>query len=217
MICSKMSKDELMALHLKAIRLSEMPASGPGGVVVLSADEKALHVRLRESVLAWASALVVLLVFASLVDAGPFRRGRRNYEPRVQPTVSVAVDVVSASADPYLSNFPLAKEVSADDALDEVNAQRRARGLRPFIKDDGLTLAARACAKFRADRGMHGHTSNDFVFLPPGASATAAGAEGDGWTVGMGWGTCCMYDDYTYAGAGVEVRGNLRFMHLFVR
>src|SRR5205823_3123448 len=57
------------------------------------------------------------------------------------------------------------------DGLDEVNAKRAARGLPSFIRDEGLTRAARACAAFRAEHGLFGHTSNDFTFLPSGTSA----------------------------------------------
>ena len=50
-----------------------------------------------------------------------------------------------------------------------------ARGLRPFIRDEGLTQAARACAAFRARSLLFGHTGNDFAFVPAGTSASSAG------------------------------------------
>lgn len=102
------------------------------------------------------------------------------------------------------------------DALAEVNAARQARGLRPYQNDPQLAQAALACARERARAGIHGHLASDFVHLPAGARADAAGcgALEDNW----GWGSCCTYDDYSHAGAawvrGVDGR---RYMHLFVR
>jgi hypothetical protein len=105
---------------------------------------------------------------------------------------------------------------SRDDALAEVNALRTARGLRPFIKDDNLTLAARTAAAHRARNLCPGHTSNDFACLPAGCSAAAAGCAA--WYPSEGWGSCCTYDNYTYAGAAWAIgRDGKRYMHLFVR
>jgi hypothetical protein len=102
------------------------------------------------------------------------------------------------------------------DALAEVNAARAARGLRPFIKDDQLTAGALNVADFRAERLMAGHTSNDFAGLPAGGMATAAGCAA--WEPSFGWGACCTYENYTYAGAAWAVgRDGRRYMHLFVR
>jgi hypothetical protein len=102
------------------------------------------------------------------------------------------------------------------EALNEVNEARAARGLGPYIRDDNLTSAATACAEFRADRLMAGHTSNDFAVLPPGSSAASAGCAA--WEPDFGWGSCCTYDGYTYAGAAYATgRDGRRYMHLFVR
>lgn len=108
-------------------------------------------------------------------------------------------------------------ETGSNDALDEVNAYRAKRGMPPFQHDAQLTEAALKAAKQRASRGIHGHLpESDFTCLPPGAKADAAGcgALEDSW----GWGTCCMDDHYSHAGAA-WVRGpdGLRYMHLFVR
>lgn len=104
-----------------------------------------------------------------------------------------------------------------DDALTEVNEYRARRGLPAFLPDPLLNQAAKACAKQRAARGIHGHLpESDFSYLPSGGNASSAGcgALEDSW----GWGTCCMNDNYTYAGAawyrGADGR---RYMHLFVR
>ena len=104
----------------------------------------------------------------------------------------------------------------SDDALDEVNAYRAKRGLPPFKHDAQLTIAAKRAAETRAKALWDGHLSNDFACLPSGATADAAGcgALEDSW----GWGTCCMDDNYSHAGAA-WVRGSdgKRYMHLFVR
>jgi hypothetical protein len=102
------------------------------------------------------------------------------------------------------------------DGLNEVNAQRAARGLRPFIRDEGLAQAARACAQFRAAHGLFGHTANDFAFVPAGTFATSAGCAA--YPASDGWMSCCVYDNYTYGGAAwVTGRDGRRYMHLFVR
>lgn len=102
------------------------------------------------------------------------------------------------------------------DALSEVNAKRAARGLRPFLRDEGLTRAATGAAQFRAERGLFGHTSNDFSFVPPGTSASSAGCAA--YPASYGWMSCCVYDNYTYGGAAyVTGRDGKRYMHLFVR
>jgi hypothetical protein len=109
------------------------------------------------------------------------------------------------------------------DAMDELNAQRARRGIRPFIRDDGLTIAAATCALHRAMNRIAGHSSNDFGFLPAGASADSAGC--GAWAVGTvttdGWtfGTCCADStEYRYAGAAwVLGQDGRRYMHLFLR
>jgi hypothetical protein len=102
------------------------------------------------------------------------------------------------------------------DALPEVNAARSQRGLRPFLPDPLLQQAAYTCAKIRATNRIEAHLSSDFAYLPAGSSASAAGcgALEPSW----GWGTCCTYDNYTYAGAAwVMGTDGKRYMHLFVR
>ena len=105
---------------------------------------------------------------------------------------------------------------SAQQVLDEVNQARAARGLRPYMLDPGLAQAATACAIYRARHGMEGHTPNDFSFIPPGTFARAGGCAA--WPTGMGWGSCCTYDNYQFAGAGFCVGPDgKRYMQLFVR
>lgn len=108
------------------------------------------------------------------------------------------------------------KLTGTHDALAEVNAARARKGLRPFIADPQLTRGARACAKARAQRLIEGHTANDFSYLPSGASAQAAGCAA--WPQGAGWGACCTYENWTYAGAAWAIGSDgRRYMHLFVR
>jgi hypothetical protein len=105
---------------------------------------------------------------------------------------------------------------AGEDALAEVNAARAARGLKPFIKDADLTAGAINLADYRAARLLAGHTSNDFAGLPVGCTATAAGCAA--WEPSWGWGSCCSYENHTYAGAAWAMgRDGRRYMHLFVK
>lgn len=109
------------------------------------------------------------------------------------------------------------------EALDLVNAKRAARGLKPYERDDGLTLGAMACAQYRADRLYASHVSQyrgesktDFSFLPPGCRADAGGCAA--YPPELTFGACAMYDDYKTAGAAYVVgRDGLRYCELFVR
>lgn len=161
------------------------------------------------------SFLIVLVSLVMLVDvqAGPPRRYRNRTQPQVvqyqQPTT-----IVSATPAPVASTKSL---TGSDDALDEVNAERAKRGLRPFINDPLLNKAAQAAARQRAARHIHGHLpESDFSYLPDGGRASSAGcgALEPSW----GWGTCCTYDSYTYCGAAwVMGDDGRRYMHVFVR
>lgn len=111
---------------------------------------------------------------------------------------------------------PIAAKESKSDgsALADLNRQRAARGLKPYIEDPALTQAAEAAAQYRAARGIAGHC-NDFSFLPTGVRATAAGCAAN--DAHYGFMACCCWENYTYAGAAwVNVGGRL-FCHLFVR
>lgn len=52
----------------------------------------------------------------------------------------------------------------AIEALDEVNALRKAKGMKPFLRDDQLTEGAKAVASYRAERLCRKHTRSDFAF-----------------------------------------------------
>lgn len=104
----------------------------------------------------------------------------------------------------------------ATDALDEVNAVRAKAGLHPYRRDKNLTIAAKRAAAYRADRLIAGHCNNDFSFLPQGSHAQAAGCAA--WEPRMGWGSCCTYERWRYAGAAWKKgRDGRRYMHIFVR
>src|SRR5438874_4739618 len=60
-----------------------------------------------------------------------------GYAPAVTPAVTAAG---------VPGTGPAPAGGSDGDGLGEVNAKRAARGLRPFVRDEGLTQAARACA-----------------------------------------------------------------------
>ena len=106
--------------------------------------------------------------------------------------------------------------VSAPDALAQVNALRAARGLSPYEHDPQLHEAAKACAAHRARYRIAGHTANDFAFLPAGASAPSSGCAA--WPKGSGFGSCCIYDGYRYAGAATVLgTDGIEYHHIFVR
>ena len=172
-------------------------------------------------------ALFALLAVSEVVvQAGPPRRYRQwQSAPMVtesMPTQQSQVTTVQyvdpsapVSSSPTTTNSATA--TGSDDALNEVNAARAQRGLKPFLPDPLLNQAAQACAKQRGARLINGHLpESDFKYLPAGANASAAGcgALEPSW----GWGTCCTYDNYTYAGAAwVMGADGKRYMHLFVR
>jgi len=168
-------------------------------------------------------ALALLTALTSGSDAGPFRRRSQpsspapSYQPAPAYQSAPAAPVTSVSySSPLSATDPVAASAGVGDELDEVNALRARRGLRPFLRDEGLTAGAQACAAARAARGQFGHTANDFAFLPPGASARAAGCAA--YPASYGWMSCCVYDGGTYAGAAaVTGADGRRYMHLFVR
>lgn len=160
---------------------------------------------------AWMLSLSLLLTITCESDAGG-RRSRRFQQQSWQHAASLVMVQYDAPA----ASAATSTATRSDDALDEVNATRAQRGLKPFVRDEQLTVAAREAAKQRAARLLAGHLESDFACLPDGASATAAGCAA--WEPSWGWGACCTYDNYTYAGAAwVMGRDGRRYMHLFVR
>jgi hypothetical protein len=156
-------------------------------------------------------ALFALSAVAVDAEAGPFRR---RVQPAYSPPSYAAPVTHTSNYTP--STDAAAPTAGAGDGLDEVNARRAARGLRPYVRDDALTQAAKACAAFRAERGLFGHTSNDFAFLPPGATAASAGCAA--YPPSHGWMSCCVEENYTYAGAAyVTGADGRRYMQLYVR
>ena len=172
--------------------------------------------------------VVFILTMQTVADAGLFRRSVRVSNATKSNAVSMPAQVAysvqagatvqtaqhSTTVEPSGGNQESVQEVT--DALAEVNAARARRGLRPFQHDPQLTQAALQCAQLRASRRIAGHLANDFAYLPAGATARSAGcgAMEPSW----GWGTCCTYENYTYAGAAwVMGPDGKRYMHLFVR
>ena len=160
----------------------------------------------------YAICIVALCAITAIVDAGPFgRRGRRGHG-----CSSDGCAVPTAVVESVATESVVWADRHQQSALAEVNATRATRGLPPFAEDSTLTEAATKAATYRAERGIEGHTANDFAFLPTGASATAAGCAA--WPIGMGWGACCTYESWRSAGAAAVIgRDGRRYMHIFVR
>lgn len=173
----------------------------------------------------------LVLAMQSVAEAGLFRRNTRGPSVNAAKTVARPVQVTPvaqstnsvATVQPAQyskvvepSGIEQTGSTEVSDALAEVNAARARRGLKPFLHDPQLTQAAQQCAQIRASRRIAGHLANDFAYLPAGATARSAGcgAMEPSW----GWGTCCTYENYTYAGAAwVMGSDGKRYMHLFVR
>lgn len=158
-----------------------------------------------------------LLALAALAIAGdtmarPFQRSRQRYSYETS-TKTTPRGTITRTTESFRSSGPVA------DALGEVNAARAARGLKPFIRDEGLMQAAHAVAAHRAMHRLTGHvpgSPGDFGFLRFGSRASAAGCAA--WNPGDGWGACCTYESWTYAGAAAVIGPDgRRYMHLFVR
>lgn len=185
----------------------------------------------------YLSALLIIALCAAATQAGGGGRRQRwqpsytpswNYaNPEVEPPIRISQyapldsetsrPAAEASRPTADGSRPATEAAQGDDALAEVNAVRAQRGLRPYQHDPLLHQAARAAAKQRAARLISGHLpESDFSYVPSGGSATAAGCAA--WTPDWGWGACCTYDNYTYAGASwVMGQDGRRYMHLFVR
>ncbi len=107
----------------------------------------------------------------------------------------------------------------AADALAEVNAQRAMRGQYPFANDEGLTIAARLAARFRAVHRIHGHVmqgAGDFQFVPQGTVARAAGCAVR--APQEPFDACCVRDNYRACGAATAIGDDgQKYCHVFVR
>lgn len=124
--------------------------------------------------------------------------------------------IKQADWDKYQKDLEKWNKENTNAAMNAVNEARARRGLPAFREDPELSKGAQAAAEFRAANRIEGHTRNDFAYLPPGASARAAGCAA--WPVEMGWGSCCAYENWSYAGAGWAMGADgRRYMHLFVR
>ena len=163
-------------------------------------------------------------VWSGSAEALEVVKARFAGQPAVKPLTNsqVAPAVVPVPATPV--NPPVYRLLpetvgerigNATEALDLVNAQRKANGLPPYQRDEGLTKAAAAAAEYRAAHGIAVHTANDFAFLPAGARADAAGCAA--WRTGFG--ACAVFDTaYRVAGAAFCVGADgLRYCHVFYR
>lgn len=119
----------------------------------------------------------------------------------------------------FYGSASVASAAEPHDALAEVNALRQYEGLRPFIRDDGLTRGAFNLAKWRADRLIEGHTNNDWGGLPAGIRPNWSYAGGcAACEPNRGFRACCVYDNYRYAGAASCLGRDGRVYHyIFVR
>jgi len=157
--------------------------------------------------------VLVLLLVASADARGRRQRGQQYWTPAYSsPAYS--------SYEPAQARPVMMASDPTGDALAHVNARRARLGLRPFIEDPGLTVAAENASRYRAAHRIAGHANNDFAFLPQGCRAAAAGcAAWPPWAVNaLGWGSCCSDENWTYAGAGYAYGSDgLKYMHLFVR
>jgi hypothetical protein len=137
--------------------------------------------------------------------------------PAPVATTTAPIDCPNGNCAASVPTTP--KAAPAVDPLAQVNARRAAAGLRPYQHDPALTTAARSAATYRARYRIRGHViggMGDFQFVPPGTQATAAGCAA--WPPGDGFGSCAMYDSYTFAGAAsVQGEDGLVYHHLFVR
>lgn len=148
--------------------------------------------------------LLVVVMLVGDSQAGP--RTRRSSAPAYSYSEPVYAAETIASSE-------------AIDALDALNTARQSRGLRPFIRDEGLQAAAQSAAVFRAARRITGHvpgSPGDFGFLPSGTSASCAGCA----ATDASWGflACEMWSNHTYAGA-VWIQGadGRMYSHAFYR
>ena len=119
-----------------------------------------------------------------------------------------------------LLGISLSPVFAAEDGLAEANARRARKGLRPFVRDAALQIAAERAADYRASELIQGHVRNsqggDFQFLPSGAQAGATGCAATG-DLSWGWLSCCSEENWTYAGAAYAWgQDGRRYMHLFV-
>lgn len=148
--------------------------------------------------------LVFVQEWKTAPDSKALQRSVEGVSPTASPFVRPAVDAES--------KLP----VGSHEALDELNALRVARGLKPYVRDEGLTIAAANAATKRANGLIFGHLPNDFACLPSGCSADAAGCAA--YPADHGWLSCCMWDSATYAGAAYAIGADgKRYMHLFIR
>jgi uncharacterized protein YkwD len=133
----------------------------------------------------------------------------------VDADIDLAVKGEQPARAAYYAGPPVDSSASVD-ALDMVNQQRAQRGLRPYLRDDGLLTAARGAAEYRAARRMFGHTPNDFGYLPSGTTAACTGCAGN--EPSWGFMACALYENWTYCGAAYVMGSDGRmYCHAYYR
>ncbi len=163
-----------------------------------------------------AGIFSLLLIVEASADG---RRSRRYQNPPnnwVVPQQNYVVPSVPIPTPPVVGKVELEE---CRDALDEVNAERAKRGLRPYLNDPLLNKGAYSCAKYRAERLISGHCPNglgDFEFLPPEVNVNGVVGGCAAWREGFG--ACGLYGNYTYCGAAWK-RGadGLKYCHVFLK
>lgn len=158
-----------------------------------------------------------------LGDKPEFPANRMNFSKESNVTRIFSLIVLLAFAVPGFSQI---QRGVAYAGIEEVNRQRAARGLYPYIEDQALTQAAAGCAMTRATYRISGHTRNDFAYLPlvvdangrqHRARASCSGCAA--WPMNMGFGACELYSrTLRYAGcAWVLGADNKRYCHCLYR
>lgn len=94
----------------------------------------------------------------------------------------------------------------AEPALDQLNRQRAAKGLYPYIYDAPLQAGAEALAHYRAMCHIAGHAANDFQFCGGSSvQCTGCSAWSQSTVAQLGVGACEDYGtSFRYAGCGWE-------------
>lgn len=210
--CSDLDSDAVCDSYSAALqgRLFRMYDRRMWSVVPIWTTERFVPVVPSPSPILWRDlmrfmlVLLTALTLAASAYAGP-RRGWRS---------STNVDSELASRGSVSWSVP--ETITYTDALDELNARRQVRGLRPYLRDETMTLAAARCALVRAHYRIRGHLLDEYS-TPWTGGARSTGCAGN--EVRHGFMAC--NDDatqYTYAGAAYVVGSDGRlYCHLFVR
>lgn len=128
-------------------------------------------------------------------------------------TVATAILILAA----LLTSLSRSLAHEPQNAIQRLNYQRAQQGLYAYQSDAKLLTGALAVVRYRAANRIHGHSRNDFSFLPAGANAPIAGCAA--WPLGSGFGACGSYGRrYRYCGAAWCIgTDGLVYCHAFYR